>query len=68
MMTREISLSIYIEDDGSAEVVIYDTESGDSTSMTCDSVSKENGSFDNWLCDTIVGWIEYMEEGLAYEN
>lgn len=68
MMERELSLSIYMEDDGSAEVVIYDNESGDSTSMTCDSVSIENGSFKDWLYDTVVGWVQFMEEELDYED
>lgn len=67
MIERHISLDIYMEDDGSAEVVLYDAESGDSTSMTYDTVSIDNGSFEKWLVDNVTGWIEWMQEGLENE-
>lgn len=67
MIERHLSLDIYMESDGSAEVVLYDSESGDSTSMTYDVISIDNGSFEKWLVDNVTGWIEWMREGLKYE-
>lgn len=67
MIERHLSLDIYMESDGSAEVVLYDSESGDSTSMTYDVISIDNGSFEEWLVDNVTGWIEWMREGLENE-
>lgn len=67
MIERHLSLDIYMEDDGSAEVILFDSESGDSTSMTYDAISIDNGSFEKWLVDNVTGWIEWMREGLENE-
>lgn len=67
MIERHLSLDIYMESDGSAEVVLYDSESGDSTSMIYDVISIDNGSFEKWLVDNVTGWIEWMREGLENE-
>ena len=67
-MNRTIDLQIFMESDGSAEVVLYDAESGDSTSMTYDVVSINNGSFDRWLVNNVTGWIEWMQEGLEDDH
>lgn len=67
MIERHLSLDIYMESDGSAEVVLYDSESGDSTSMTYDVISIDNGSFEKWLVDNVTGWIEWMRDGLENE-
>lgn len=67
-MNRTVDLQIFMESDGSAEVVLYDAESGDSTSMTYDDVSVDNGSFEKWLVDNVTGWIEWMREELEGDN
>ena len=68
MIHRTIDLDIDMKCDGSAKVVLYDAESGDSTSMTYDEDSIDNGSFEKWLVDNVTGWIEWMGEELENDS